>query len=367
MKIGILTFYRAHNYGAMLQAFALCRTLLGFGHDVEFVDYRQPNIEDAFRLFSFTPYRHSSPINMVKIFIFRTLTFCRRKKRYENFRKFGIKYLHHSNKYVSGIRFDSEYDILVFGSDQIWTTRFLKHFDPILWGEIDVQCRKKITYAPSMEMSVLTNEQQEFCKKHLSNFEFISVREDGMKKLLSSLTDKDIDVVIDPVFLRDKKEYEDLASGSKLKLPAHYILVYSIGNTSEVLNSIVNKVSIKLALPIYYLCSEVGMKLSENRLDTAGPEDFLKAFSGADFIVTTTFHGTAFSVLFEKPFYSLRKAGVSGRAESLLSKLKLEKTLISNEWEVSVIDYPKIDYIKVKERLDELRSDAIKYLEKALK
>lgn len=367
MKIGILTFHRAHNYGAMLQAYALSQTIKELGHDAEFVDYRQPKVDEAYRLFSFVPYRHSAPVNMLKTFISRILTFVRRSKRYGNFRKFGKRYLPQSETYVPHTKFSTKYDVLVFGSDQIWTTRFLKNFDPILWGDIDVRCGKKITYAPSMEMASLTKEQQAFCKKHLDNYEFISVREDLMKDMLSPLTKKDIEVVIDPVFLRDKTEYERLASGSKLKLPDHYILVYSIGNATAELKSIVNKVSAELKLPVYFLCSEVGMKSSPNRLDTAGPVDFLKAFSGADFVITTTFHGTAFSVLFEKPFYSLRRSGLSGRAESLLSKLGLEKNLISNSEEASVMTCPKTDYCKVKERVSELRNNALTYLNKTLK
>lgn len=349
MKLGILTFHRAHNYGAMLQAYALSQTLAAMGNEVEFVDYRQPKVEDAFRLFSLIPYRHNTLINKVKILTSRVLTLYRRIVRYNNFRRFGNKYLKQSPEYVPGVGLPSRYDVLVFGSDQIWTTRFLKDFDPVLWGETDIKCDKKIAYAPSMEMSQLTAEQQEFCRTHISNFNSISVREDKMKELLAPLTDKDIEVVIDPVFLKDKEEYEGLASNSKLQLPEHYILVYSIGSPTGQLDSIVSKVSEDLKLPVYYLSSDVGMKHNSHRLDTAGPEDFLKAFSNADFIVTTTFHGTAFAVLFEKSFYSMQKVGLSGRAESLLNKLGLNNALISDESEAAK-GYPTIEYSQIKEK-----------------
>ena len=363
MKIGILTFHRAHNYGAMLQAYALSRLLSAYAQDVEFIDYRNPKIEEAYRIFSCNAYRNSSPIDRLKTFISRIITLSRRCIRYAKFRKFREKYLPESARYIQDDKFSSYYDILVFGSDQIWTTRFLKDFDPVFWGDIDVQCGKKIAYAPSMEMSSLSKEQQAFCKEHLNNFEFISVREDSMKELLSPLTKKDIEVVIDPVFLWDKKEYERLASYSKLKLPDHYILVYSIGSATVELNSVVNKIVRELKLPVYYLSSEVSMSISANRLQTAGPEDFLKAFRDADFIITTTFHGTAFSVI----FYSLRKIGLSGRAESLLHKLGLEKALIVTEREASAISYPTVDYDEVKELVSALRKKAISYIEKAIK
>lgn len=366
MRIGILTFHRSHNYGAQLQAYALSQTLQAFGHDVEFVDYRQPKVEEAFRLVCCAPYKKVSPINAAKIFVSRMITFLRRRARHNNFVSFSRRWLKKSPRYEPGKRFPAKYDVLVFGSDQIWTTRFLGDFDSILWGEVDIACTKMITYAPSMEMKDLTSSQCVFCESHLKNFENISVREGHMKVLLGRLTEKNMDVVLDPVFLRDKADYLKLSTQSRITLPSRYVLVYTIGKPSDEVNAIAGKVAAYLSLPVIYLCGEIGLSRDKSRLDTAGPVDFLKAFDCADFIVTTSFHGTAFSIIFEKPFYSIKKDGVSGRAEALLERVGLERAIVSTAPEADVPSYGTIDYDLVHTRILSMRAHSLGYLKTAL-
>ena len=150
MKIGILTFHRAHNYGAMLQAYALHKVLSDKGHNVEFLSYRNERIEDAYRMFRWTYNRDNSLITNIKGLLAEIILFFQWQKRRHAFRSFAKQFLPESEKITErGICKKSfDYDALFFGSDQIWTTRFLKSFDPVYWGEVDLQHGAKIAYAP---------------------------------------------------------------------------------------------------------------------------------------------------------------------------------------------------------------------------
>lgn len=367
MKIGIVTFHRAHNYGAQLQAYALSTVLTRMGHDVCFIDYHQARIDKSYLLIDWSKYKNLGLITGVKTFIANAITFKRRKDRRLNFRRFSDKYLSLSPQYSEDKKWDGgKYDVIVFGSDQIWTKRFLREFDSILWGNMAIPAEKKISYAPSMEMSSLTETQKEFITKHLSNFDDISVREEQMKELLSPLTDKELTVVLDPVFLCQKEDYIQLAKQSRLRLPQRYILLYTIESPTQTTIDICTSLSKKIGLPVIRLCGLVELKPNPNLLDSAGPIDFLSAFANADFIVSTTFHGTAFSVVFEKDFYSIRQQGISGRAENLLNNIGLENRMISDSSEINLENLRITDYDKANQQLQSLRADSIKFLKDSL-
>lgn len=362
MKVGILTFHRAQNYGAQLQAYALSQTLINKGFDVEFIDYRQPQIEKSFKLIDWKKYKNKNLVHLLKFIIIDILELKKRYKRRRNFLKFSDKWIKRSLEYKQGKVFINIYDFLIFGSDQIWTTRFLKKFDPILWGEIDITARKKITYAPSMELNAIDAKQKEFCKEHLKHFDKISVREENMKRILSPLTEKEIQVVLDPVFLRMKEDYINLSHLSKISLPKQYVLLYTISKPTKQILNLTQIIAKKLNLPIIKLSGYINLFSNKTDLDTAGPYDFLNAFLGSSFVISSSFHGTAFSIIFEKNFYSIKREGVSGRAEALLSQLGLKDNIISLNDEINDITLPQIDYSKVNTKLDLLRNRSINFL-----
>jgi hypothetical protein len=369
MKIGILTFHRAHNYGAMLQAYALHSTLTQMGHDVEFIDYRQEQIERAFDLHDKSVYIDASLANKIKIFLSRLITFNRRKLRAKRFMTFMRKYLSTSSSYNQEQLLNTvlDYNVVVFGSDQIWTTRFLRKFDRVLWGDIKLKSGKKISYAPSMEMASLSNEQTKFCKEHLQNFDCISVRENRMYSLLSPLTDKQISVVLDPVFLCQRYAYEGLATESMIQPPKKYVLLYTIGLPDNNILEIARSVSENIEAPLISICGYVGQWYDSSKKETAGPCEFISLFLNALFVVTSTFHGTAFSVLFEKDFLSIKAKGISGRAESLLQNLGLEDRLISTKSDIVWDKISLIDYREPKIKLSKLRNESLRYLKESIK
>lgn len=368
MKIGILTFHRAHNYGAMLQAYALRHVLQRKGHDVEFISYRQPKIEEAYRSWLWTYDPTSGVVANLKSLVANIITLYRRCKRRNSFLKFASAFLPETIPYNKSELLCEilDYDKVFFGSDQIWTIRFLGDFDCIYWGDIRLNKGQKVAYAPSMELKELTDAQKDFITKHLKNFDAVSARENSMKAMLSAIYGKRIPVVLDPTFLCGDKEYFPLIQRSK-KVPTYpYVLIYQVGNYDQV-RAIAEKVSHILHYPIIEIGSAVSLHRKKNYKECYGPDDFVALIANAAFVISCSFHGTAFSVIFKKQFVSVLIEGTDSRAISLLSQIGLMDRGIRNDDDITE-DFVKadIDYTPVYEKLEELKSSSLKYIDDAI-
>lgn len=364
MKIGILTFHRAHNYGAMLQAYALQKILERYGHQVEFIGYRQECIEKAYNLFRPDIYKNKTIINCLKTFFADILTFKRRYLRYKAFDHFRTKYLQESQSYTKQQLTSRvlNYDAIVFGSDQIWTTRFLGHFDNILWGDIQLKRGKKIAYAPSMELKELTIEQQKYIASHLKNFNAISVREITLQHLLENLTKEKVPVVLDPTLLCPIKEYDTIIhSIRELNKKRKYILIYQIAQ-HDIVYEIAEYVSKLLKLPIIEISSSVRLCSKPNVYETLGPAHFLSMVQHATFIITSSFHGTAFAINSNIPFYSILIQGIDTRLRSLLTLLNLNDRGITSLKDIDSSKIINIDYHKVNKTLQSERKKSLLFL-----
>lgn len=364
MKIGILTFHRAHNYGAMLQAYALQKTLERYGHQVEFIGYRQECIEKAYNLFRPNLYKNKTIISCIKIFIANILTFRRRYLRHRAFNHFRIKYLQESIPYSKQQLISStlNYDAVIFGSDQIWTTRFLGCFDDILWGDIRLTRGEKIAYAPSMELRELTIEQQKYIASHLKNFNAISVREITLQHLLGSLTKEKVPVVLDPTLLCPIKEYDAIINNTRrLNKRGKYILIYQIAQ-HDIVYEIAEYVSKLLKLPIIEISSSVRLHSKSNVYETLGPAHFVSMVQHATFVITSSFHGTAFAINSNIPFYSVLIQGIDSRLRSLLTLLNLNDRGITGLKDIDLSQIISIDYHKVNKALQSERKKSLSFL-----
>ena len=258
-KIGILTFQRAHNYGAVLQAYALSTYLKKFNLDVEIVDYWPDYRKGMYDLFDVN-FKQKSLTKNLKEIIKTIIGFRKKYIRYNKFKKFISNELGLKNKksFNKGNQISSSYDYLFFGSDQIWRyNEFLsyKGLDPVYWGEYPSGNKvKKIAYAASM--GILNPELLDKNKisKYLANFNSLAVREEVLKNYVKPLTNTSVEHVLDPVFLINPKEWRTLAnkSGYKKEFRKKYLLLYNL-NTSEKTYSIVNKIAKEKNLEIYEL------------------------------------------------------------------------------------------------------------------
>lgn len=361
MKIGILTFHRAHNYGAVLQAFALQKQIKLLGHDVEVIDYRPKEINQAHDLFHtkiFLERSWGGKILHVLDFFFLSRS---KIKRYINFKKFinslglsKVTYRGEENSFP-------EYDCIFFGSDQIWNPSIFNGFDYTYTGQLKKSKTKFISYAASAGMlSLLKSQKDEFIKV-LENFDSISVREKNLQEYIRDLTKNEVETVLDPVLLLDKKEWDNTLIVPHNKKP--YVLVYQVKRDNKV-NVLAEKIAKENNWDLVELTCEVFSKKKTYANQTVSPLEFVGYFKFAKFIVTTSFHGTAFAIIFNTPFYSVMfNSPNDERSKSLLELTKLEDRAITlNEKKI----FSEVDFTKANILLDEKKNKSIDFIRESI-
>ena len=366
MKIGILTYHRAENYGALLQAYALKTYLKSLGHDVSFVDYWPNYHKRYFELFSWKKFMEGSIREKLVLLYYLFFWNSMRKKRKKNLQAFMYEELGllPKVKYYSDSDVVREFDVVFYGSDQIWRKQKMKShpgYDFWYLGSENVKARK-IAYAASMGNTEVKEAEKAAFRDYLSKFETISVREDSLKEFLASLG-VEAQQVCDPVFLLPRIQWEGLAKKSTEPLPyQHYILVYNLlGNSSTVKFS--EQLSREKGLPIVEVNKKyvpfTGHKLY-NR--TARVEEFLSLIAQADYVVSNSFHGVALSLIFQRQFFAVGMGKRAGRVISLLNTLKISERYKENYSS----DYSPIDYNLVDEQANVYAADSKMYIKTAL-
>lgn len=365
MKIGILTFHRANNFGAFLQAFALKTYLTSLGNQVEFIDYWPEGHADAYRLIP-RSWKNIHIVGKVKLLLILLLRYSRAKKRSNKMLKlvekeFGLTATprYQTSKSLS----DVSYDCVIYGSDQIWWKSTIPNysgFDSVYWGEYISKNIRKIAYAPSMGIIDLNNEDRDKIVKWLFNFQTLSVRETELQQSLQGLTDKEISVVIDPVFLLPSDKWESYCVPIKR---SKYILYYNLLQSEEA-DNLAETVAEQMQCDIVEITGSIHpLKFGKRYVQTANAIEFVSLIKNAAFVITSSFHGTAFSLIFEKQFYSIGMGKRAGRVKSLLEQLKIGDRLITD---VDELPLDKIDYAIVKEEMLQMVLRSQKYLTDAI-
>lgn len=359
MNIGILTFHRAYNYGARLQCYALTRYIQSLGHNVEIIDYYPTFFKEEYSVFPLKQIRKASFRSklalLVESIIHLPLTIIR-KRKFDRFlyslpltETFSI-----SSQY-------GDFDIVFVGSDQVWNRQLTGNTaDPLFTGEIDHSGIKLNAYAASTNL--VTNAiDYPFYTQILNNFDRVSVREDNFCDLCNKIMPGCALTVVDPVLLLDRKEWETIAVKPK---DNDYLLVYTVPSDPSVMK-LARMVAESRKLKIIELVPNIKYIYKNNARQIAAPEEFVGYFLYASYIVTTSFHGTAFSINFEKQFSTiLLGSSVDDRSISILNKLGLESRAVA----CSSIALPKseIDYTKVKNRLDIIKQISFQYIRESI-
>lgn len=362
MKIGILTFHCAHNYGAVLQCYALQETLKSMGHDVEVIDYRPKYLILPYKRFNIKWFCRKNLIKILKRISSEIKLYHTRRNRYNNFNNFITKRLNLSSKIANNFIPDI-YDIYIIGSDQVWNKKITWGFDPIYWGEFKHSTTNKvITYAASMEANKIKEEDVSVIRRLLENFNYISVREETLKHLLDNISNKYIKVVLDPTLIANTQIWDKI-----IKYPQtnrKYILIYQYAKNINILriaNSIAKQIdSDVINITTDFLTKDNGKAIS---LYDISPEAFIGYIKKASLIITPTFHATAFSIIFNKPFYFVKFKNVENtRVKTLLTNIQLNDRII-NETDSPV--FSGIDYSKANICLNELQKESISFLKEA--
>lgn len=373
MKIGILTFHRALNYGAVLQVYALQATLQELGCNVEIIDYRPKCIEDPYKVFNIRNFLAKNPLRIPKKVVLETLLLNKRKRRYNRFGSFDKRCLSISSRAFTDIEdFPLNYDCYIIGSDQIWNEDITKGFDPIYWG--DFKCKlgegqRVISYAASRPVRNLDDKIKEGIRLKLRNFDTLSVREQSLNDQLSSFSEVPITTVLDPTLLKKGDFWSNISKKPKEVVSGKFILCYKVME-SNVLDEVLLSLFEATSLSVVHLTQGVPMaSLKKGYYADASPEEFLWLIQNAEYVVTTSFHATVFSILFKKIFFVVpgHNAGGDSRSRALLSTVGLDNRFVSSKEDITLelLNEP-IDFDRVNKILDCEREKAMSFLHKAI-
>ena len=353
MKIGILTQPLEDNYGGILQNWALQQTFLSLGHEPITIDHGLK--------YSWIRYFFSCCKSIVCRFKGGKRIFPH-KPRYGRYgSKFTSEFIHNNIIKTAPIKNLSNsilkkysFDTLVVGSDQIWRPKYSSHIEDGFLEFANDFKGKRIAYAVSFGVDnwEYTSEQTKKCKSLVKKFNAISVREDSGIKLCNKYLDlENVVSVLDPTLLLTVDKYINLCKNINIS-KNRYIAVYCIDVTKE-RKFLINEISKKLGIPTRVFSANSNIKLTV--------EEWLAMFRDAEFVITDSFHGTIFSIIFQKPFFIMvnEERGRS-RFESLLSKFDLNDRMSQNCFNT------QINWDLVFSNLSKLKQQSIKFLNNSL-
>lgn len=367
IKIGILTFHYAHNYGAVLQAYALRTYLRRNGFDTRILNYQNKTIASKYvsklsyeyHLRDFIHIRHIP--KMLKSILNTKGAQSDWKKQCDRFEEFINEVILERNSSVLSVENleEEKLDVFIAGSDQIWNSGLTNGLDPIYFLDFETGARK-IFYGASNGKNKVPEEQINYYRKVLSNVYAIGTREKALANSIGRVCETKAYHVLDPTLLLDKCDYEQLIDISNVE--DKFIFAYFIVEDDKMMKiaQYISRV-LHLRLVELHYYKRRDLKGHEQGADL-GPKEFLYYINNAEFVVTNSFHGTVFSIIFQKKFYCIY--GFDTRKDELLAHLGLSSRHITKHAEVNLNE--EINYLEVQMKLENLREESETYLKMAL-
>lgn len=386
-KIGIVTMYYGNsNYGACLQAYALPYTLNKMGFVCEQISFTYRNdvqTQSADRVKTFL---RNYGIKNTLLIILEELkkrmlaktssgkeAIDKIERRKNSVEKFREEYIPHSKNIFSNqtISQCKDYDAYICGSDQIWRIGW-GYLNPGFWLTFVNDGGRKIAYAPSISMEEIPKSEFLMVKNALSDFYAISVREEKGKYLLEQIINKHVEQVLDPTLLLTSEEWKKITEDRIIS--DSYVFAYLLGDNLEDrkqcetfarLNGM-KLVTIPYLLNAYRKCDD---GFGDIQLSDISPRHFLSLIQNANFVITDSFHGTVFSLIFHRNFCCLKRSddnsnqSMNSRIYSLLKLCKCENRVI-NHGEKIILD--SIDYTLVDTYIEKERMQSIAFLKESL-
>jgi len=348
MKVNLITKHSSHNFGAMLQAYALQQTIKTI-YDCKIIDYRPNNGGNKFK-------KINSMSNIVNN-IFTLLFHFQLKKGYERFNDFLKKEYDLTQRYNSieelykNIPFADTY---VCGSDQIWNPLALNE---VYFLKFAPKKSKKVSYAASMGISYLPDKSIQVFNDYLKNIDVISVRESNAKEIIKPLTNREIYINVDPVFLLEKEIWKKIESPINIQKP--YILCYLLYRPGWI-NKALKKLHKNTGLDIVVVTTDAYRNIYHNKIvRNAGPKEMIWLINHAEFVVSSSFHGVALSIVNQKPFFAVVNPDSPARIRNILDVFGLQEREIST---FEDIVFKEIDYSTVEIKCLDERRKALNYL-----
>lgn len=364
-KIGILTFHNSYNCGSMLESYAIEEYIKKYKRNIEIINFSNNGQRQLYSVF----YRNSSLKNILKnILIYPARNKIKNNNQmYENFKN---KYFNLSKEYsdISELS-DDDYSVIVAGSDQIWNITIEDSDDAYFLPWV---CNaRKVAYAPSFgAKDIMKNtDNPEKYRKMINDFDALSIREYNGKMWIKNLCNKDVDVLLDPTLLLEKKDYEKIED-KNINEKDKYIFFYSPAFNREICK-FVKKISKKYKLKVitwstksYYIknIKSFGFEL----VNEESPSIYLSLIKNAELVITTSYHGTIFSTIYKKKFIVVKNGGMYGdddRVKTLLNQICMEDRLLSFQFDENY-DYLKpVNYDEYDSKIKVLKEKSFKFID----
>jgi hypothetical protein len=369
MKVGLLTYHNTINYGAALQTYASQKILTQLGADCEIIDYVNSHREKSYSIpkLAVAELSKGNYKTALRMLLGWYLVNSRKKK----FDAFLNKKLKKSKPYRSHEEILANppvYDRYIVGSDQVWNYEHNGN-DTTYFLDFVKDKTKTASYSSSFGLEGIALDKQPAYKQALLSIKWLAVREDAGQKIIHDLTGRESTLVLDPVFLLDRKDWQDL-SDKKVPCRKKYVLVYTT-NASD-FKSFVESTKYDLSP---YLTAKISRSTSIGDVVNPAvsikyavtPEEFLSLIANASLVLTSSFHCTALSIIFQKQFISFlaEDKGKNTRIESLLKHLGLSDRIYSPQLSPAEINRP-INYTEANKKLDILKQKSIDYLKQVL-
>lgn len=372
-RTALITYHAAHNNGSFLQAFATQRMIQKLGHECDIIDFSTPRQQYLYDVYK----KVSGPKDVLKN-LYALMHYGVIRQRHDDFTALIHSALKLTPKFYEDVselvELNNQYDVFISGSDQIWNMD--------AWDYSDAYClsfvtsKPKISYASSMGGHILQKRDDQVLadryRKLLSGYWAISVREQSAKEYLAEILSRPITQVIDPTLMLDPDDYSMITAPRLVDEP--YIFYYAIDSIelNESAALAVKAYAEAQHMPVYVMFTgnkSYGLKkFGFHMIDGAAANHYLSLIWHADHVLTASFHGTAFSILFNKQFHVVRgkkngKVNMDDRMSSLLKVCGLEsQQLIEGQpWTDD-----EIDYTSVKPRLDAEKQRCTEFLTNAI-
>lgn len=348
-KVRILTYCTWTSIGSILQSYALTRTVKSCGYDATLwleeqkITKKKPrprSVKDCVK-------------GMIKSLVSGQMNLAHQKRQDFIQHYIDVDYFP-SYKAVAREAKENPEDIYLAGSDQIWHP---DKCDPLFFLDFAKES-KRVSYAASMGKTEIPKDREETLRNLLRGFERISVREKECVDALRNVTHQNISVHIDPTFLVDTEAWRSLEKEYPVKEP--YILLYMLYWNSECKQKVL-ELKKRTALPVYAICPDVSRVYADKHLYDVGVEEFLWLVDHAQYVVTSSFHGVAFSILLRKKFAAVVNPQLPSRIENILNVLSVPRVDIGELYRAESFAYDAIF-----ENVEKERQKSIQYLKEAI-
>lgn len=367
MKVSLITILDNTKFGTYLQALALSKTIEKLGLDVEIVDYIRPRMSRIGSM-SWTRNPWKKLLKWLNYPAIEKL----RDADHDFLKRFvALSPVTYSN-YKQLKNNPPVADIYVTGSDQVWNSIYNQGIDKAFYLDFADKKAKRVSYAASIGMEDFPATEVKETMQLLSKYTQITVREQKAKNILARLGFANVEVVLDPTLLLDANDWRKISqlAGKPLDLNEPYLLVYSVETKKE--NTLISFYAKEIASKYHWKIYQVSYGDDKSRIDGvdklfahATPDIFLQLVCQSEFMVVSSFHGTAFAINFNKQFLSITPKRFNSRIKSLCSICGLKERILTDA-SAKPDNLENIDYNRVNAVIQQLRNHSVNILRNML-